>query len=101
VDVAASASEAFGKLDSRKYALVLSEQGIEALGGVLAYARVKEYRPATALITSYHNGGAWRPSEDGEQQVSVSAEDVSSLLSKVADLIGVRASRRFRRTVNC
>ena len=97
VDVAASASEAFGKLDSRQYELVLSEQGIESQGGILAYARIKDYRPATALITSYQNGGTWRPTEAGEQQVSVSAEDVSSLLSKVAHLIGVRASRRSER----
>ena len=62
---------------------------------MLAYARVKDYRPAAALVTSYHK----RPkrSDNDEQQVSIDTEDVSVLLSQVAELIGVRASRRAGR----
>src|SRR5512142_334819 len=55
VDVAATPSEAFSKLDECEYQLVLSdaEFGSQRAGrNVLAYARVKNYRPATALITS-------------------------------------------------
>src|SRR5271166_4889187 len=55
VDVAATPSEALAKLDSGRYELVLSdyEFGSRPAGRtVLAYARVKDYRPATALIRS-------------------------------------------------
>ena len=52
VDVAGSSSEALCKLDSNRYALVLSDStpGNE---NVLAYARIKDYHPATAVITSH------------------------------------------------
>src|SRR3974390_3203368 len=56
VDVAASPSEAIAKLDTNQYQLVLSDNNFDAPDAgrnILAYARVKEYRPATALITSY------------------------------------------------
>src|SRR5438270_10072500 len=56
VDVAASPAEAIAKLDESQYELVLSDNNFDsrpAGRNVLAYARVKEYRPATALITSY------------------------------------------------
>ena len=57
VDVASSAAEAIEKLDSGQYVLVLSDLGMrspeEGLK-VLAYARRKEYRPATASVTAYH-----------------------------------------------
>src|SRR5208283_6226104 len=55
VDVAATPAEAITKLDEGQYELVLSDA---ALGSgptgrnVLAYARIKEYHPATALVTS-------------------------------------------------
>src|SRR5258708_4418886 len=55
VDVAATPAEAIAKLDAGKYELVLSdtEFGSRPAGrNVLAYARVKDYRPATALVTS-------------------------------------------------
>src|SRR5438309_2114117 len=50
VDVAATESEGLAKLDEGSYELVLSD----SLNGrnLLAYARVKEYRPATAVIIS-------------------------------------------------
>src|SRR5271165_6961971 len=56
VDVAASPSEAIAKLDRGQYELVLSDSNFgsrEAGRNLLAYARVKDYHPATALITSY------------------------------------------------
>src|SRR5271165_1377175 len=56
VDVAATPAEAISKLDEGQYELVLSDAEIGSRPSgrnVLAYARVKEYRPATALVTSY------------------------------------------------
>src|SRR5215208_8274591 len=51
VDVAATPSEALAKLDEAEYELVLSDLELGSHEGgrhVLAYARIKEYRPATA-----------------------------------------------------
>jgi CheY-like chemotaxis protein len=98
VDVAASAAEAFAKLDDNQYELVLSNPDMETPEAglrVLAYARVKDYRPATAVVASYHQPPI--RTEKDEQQVSVNTEDVSALLGQVAELIGLRASRRARR----
>src|ERR1700761_7912402 len=55
VDVAATLAEALTKLDEHQYELVLSDGQFgssEEGRNVLAYARVKSYQPATALITS-------------------------------------------------
>src|SRR4051812_2270619 len=57
VDVASSASEAIEKLDNGRYVLVLSDLGDDSPEEglkVLAYARMKDYKPATASITAYH-----------------------------------------------
>lgn len=101
VDVAASASEGLDKLDQQEYELVLSDlrkESVEAGAKLLAYARVKAYKPATALITAYHDskmsGSPWQG-----QEVSIQAEDVVNLLSKVAYLIGLRASKRAGRAL--
>ena len=97
VDVAASAAEAFSKLDEGEYELVLTESQMESPEAgqrVLSYARVKEYRPATALVTAYHEPGVPRKPVRAEQRVSINNENVSTLLGKVADLIAVRAHRR-------
>ena len=96
VDVAGTPAEAISKLDERQYELVLSDADLgseRASRNVLAYAKVKDYRPATALVTSYEDGK--RHHQPG-QQVSVCAEDLPNLLADVAELIGVRASRRYR-----
>src|SRR3954451_7549794 len=52
VDVAGSASEALAKLETNRYELVLSD-ATPGNHNLLAYARVKDYHPATATITSY------------------------------------------------
>ena len=98
VDAAGSPAEALTKLDESRYDLVLSEAEIKpgarhAARNVLAYARAKEYRPATALITSARRVPR---RADGRQELSVYAENLPLLLGKVADLIGLRASRRYR-----
>jgi hypothetical protein len=61
----------------------------------LAYARIKEYRPATALVTSYEPAVKRRPGPE-RRQISIYTENLPNLLGEVAELIGVRASRRYR-----
>ena len=103
VDVAASAAEAYAKLDENCYELVLSDSEMgnpDAGRRLLAYARVKEYRPATASVTTaWRHPGSPAESDESEHQVSIDTEDVSSLLGKVAELIGMRASRRSGRAL--
>src|SRR6202167_2322452 len=58
VDSAASAAEAVGKLNEGQYELVLSDLQMESPEAglkVLAHARMMNYKPATALITTYQN----------------------------------------------
>lgn len=102
VDVAASAAEAYAKLDDNQYELVLSDLEMEepeAGRKLLSYARFKDYRPATALVTAWRQPDCSRRPADGEQQVSIDTEDVSILLGQVAELIGMRASRRSERAL--
>lgn len=106
VDVAASASEGLAKLDEGVYDLVLTNQPLErdkSGSDLLAYARVKEYRPATAFITSHqrrrgpgraHQARGTRASS--RHSLSIYTENLPQLLESVAELIGVRASRRYR-----
>jgi hypothetical protein len=101
VDVAASAAEAYAKLDENAYELILSDMLMgegEAGRKLLSYARLKDYRPATAVVTTAWRQSNW-PEDPGqsEHQVSIDTEDVTSLLGKVAELIGMRASRRLAR----
>ena len=99
VDVAATPSEAVSKMDSERYALVLSDSDIGSRPEgrtVLAYARVKDYRPATALITSDESNIKRRLPVKREHVISIYTENVPTFLGEVADLIGLRASRRYR-----
>jgi CheY-like chemotaxis protein len=98
VDVAATPAEAISKLDEGRYELVLSdaEFGSRPAGrNVLAYARVKEYHPATALVTSYEPSQKRRPGRS-KHHISIYTENLPNLLGEVAELIGMRASRRYR-----
>jgi len=98
VDSAASAAEAVGKLDEGEYELVLSDMQLESPKAglqVLAHARIMNYKPASALITTYQN----HPRVDAVNRNSmlIKPEDVPGLLSKVATLISERATRRMER----
>jgi len=98
VESAASAAEAFSKLDEQEYELVLSDlrmESPEAGYRVLSHARRMDYRPATALLTTYHgpNEGSLRTGEP----VLIEPEDVPGLLTKIANLISRRASRKVHR----
>jgi hypothetical protein len=95
--VAATPAEAISKLDEGQYELVLSDAEIGSRPSgrnVLAYARVKEYRPATALVTSYEPDR--HRFSHGRHQIAIYTENLPHLLAEVAELIGVRASRRYR-----
>lgn len=102
VDAASSAAEALAFLDDSRYQLVLCDlegDGGEAGREVLAYARSKDYRPATAFLRSYRRAGGRLERLQRDEQVYVEPEDVPSLLSRVANLIGLRASRRVQRSL--
>jgi CheY-like chemotaxis protein len=98
VDAAASAAEAVGKLDEQEYQLVLSDLQMESPQAglkVLAHARNMEYKPATAIVTSYRNAKPQKQSQS--RRALVEPEDVPGLLSKVANLISERAARKVLR----
>jgi CheY-like chemotaxis protein len=98
VDVAATPAEALSKMDAGQYELVLSDSRFgaqEAGPNILAYARVKDYHPATAFITNYEPA-LKRLSGRGKHEVAIHTENLPCLLGKVAELIGLRASRRYR-----
>ena len=102
VDVAASAAEAVGKLDESIYELVLTDSVMEppeAGRGVLAYARRKEYKPATAMIHKHRDGSPRQDRKKSSRRMLVEAEDVSTLLEQVAELISLRATRRSERAL--
>jgi len=96
VEVAGSPEEAMVKLDECQYDLVLSDAGFGTRSNVLAYARVKSYRPATALVTYKRPRMKRRTAGRSRQRVSIQMQDVPSLLGDIAELIGMRASRRYR-----
>lgn len=95
VDAAASAAEAVGKLDEQEYELVLSDLQMESPKAglkVLAHARMMDYKPATAIVTTYQNA---KPQK--QSRMLIKPEDVPGLLAKVANLISERAARRLER----
>ena len=99
----ATAAEALGKLDTGEYQLVLADLRAESEDAgpqVLAYARQKEFRPATALLASElasDLAATGNPAleADVRSSVHISQENISSFLSGVAELISRRADRRM------
>lgn len=101
VDSAASVAEAVSLLDQSEYELVLTDLAMESPEAglrVLAYARMKEYRPATALVTSWRARSPKGRRAKTPGRMLVEAEDLPELLGQVANLISSRASRRVHRT---
>jgi CheY-like chemotaxis protein len=99
---AAGGAEAIDKLDLDEYQLVLCDlrtESQDASQHVLAYARHKEYRPATALITSFMNMDRQAHRRELDQLVAVNTEELSDFLARVAELIGRRAFRRSSRAL--
>jgi len=104
VSGAATAAEAIGKLDEREYQLVLADlraESDEAGPRLLAYARQKEFRPATALIASdiSETGRAAGEGKSHNSAVHISNENVYHLLDRVAELISRRAGRRISQAI--
>src|SRR5208282_4934930 len=98
VDSAASAAEAVGKLDEQEYELVLSDLQMESPEAglkVIAHARMMDYKPATAIVTTYQN------EEKGiklvKSRMLIKPEDIPGLLGKVANMISERAARKVQR----
>jgi len=95
VDSAQSAAEAVGKLAESQYELVLSDLQMESPEAgleVLAQARSMDYKPATAILTTYST--KW---PDRGNPVLIEPEDLPALLGQVADLISHRAARMVER----
>lgn len=106
VDGAAGTSEAVAQLDSNEYQLVLADlkrESGESGACLLAYARQKEFRPATAFISLRigDNQTDLTVGYSASRLLSVTNEDVFYLLSGVAELIGNRADRKMRRANAC
>jgi CheY-like chemotaxis protein len=103
VSGAATAAEAVGKLNEGEYQLVLADlraESEEAGPRLLAYARQKEFRPATALIESDISETTGLPRQGAQpfrSAVHISNENVYHLLDRVAELISQRADRRIKR----
>jgi CheY-like chemotaxis protein len=100
VDAAASAAEAVGKLEKSEYELVLSDLQMESPEAglkVLAHARMMEYKPATALITTYRNSRRRAAAAKSGNTMLIEPEDLPELLGKVAELISERATRKVER----
>jgi CheY-like chemotaxis protein len=99
VDAAASAAEAVGKLDERQYELVLSDLQMESPQAglkVLAHARLMNYKPATAILTTHQTNPA-PARHPATRPVLIEPQDLPVLMSKVADLISQRAARIVHR----
>ncbi len=107
VSGAATGAEAIGKLDEHEYQLVLADlrsESDEAGPQLLAYARQKDFQPATALLASdlRETGvrdAALERSSSGNGAVHMSNENIFYLLGRVAELIGRRADRRIRQSL--
>ena len=101
VDGAASAAEAIAHLDGKEYQLVLADlraESEEAGPRLLAFARQKDYHPATALLSSHLSGAEGRKPAAAatDSMVTISHDTVSHLLAGVAELISTRADRRMQ-----
>ncbi len=92
VDAAASAEEAVGKMHERQYELVLSDVRVESEEAgleVIAHAKLMDYQPAVAVVTSYRKASG----ADGSDSRLIEPQDLPDLLGRVADLISQRAAR--------
>lgn len=95
VDGAATAAEAVTKMDDHEYELVLSDLQMESPEAglrVIAHAQLMNYQPATALVTTWQSDES---SSSGE--LLIATEGIPELLSKVAGLISLRATRMVER----
>lgn len=100
VDTAASAAEAITKMDTNEYALVLSDLHMESFESglrVVAHARSLEYRPATAILSTWQQEQYETAKMAGT--LLIETENIPELLDQVAGMISQRASRRVTRSM--
>lgn len=85
-------------LDEQEYELVLSDLQMESPEAglkVLAHARIMDYKPATAIVTTYQN--VKKQVGNAQVRMLITPEDIPGLLGKVANLISQRAARKVQR----
>jgi len=78
VETAASSAEAFARLESRVYQMVISDLRMETEEAgleVIRAARRQSYDPATALLTAYPPSGEYWNELPGEQKQSAQTGD--------------------------
>ena len=87
VDSAASAAEAFGKMEDHEYELILTDMQMESPEAglqVLRFAKAMQYQPATALLTSSRDSDR----APGMNEL-IEPEDLPGLLPEVlGELLG-------------
>lgn len=98
VDTAASTAEAFSRLESGVYHMVISDLRMETEDAgmeVLRAARRQSYQPATALLTAYPpNGEHW--SQTHAESLLVKPLGTSDLVRHVEALLIRRADEQQR-----
>ncbi|MBZ5657239.1 MAG: response regulator [Acidobacteriia bacterium] len=98
VDTAASTAEAFSRLESGVYHMVISDLRMETEEAgleVLRAARRQSYQPATALLTAYPpNGEHW--SQKHSESLLVKPLGTSDLVRQVEALLIRRADEQQR-----
>jgi hypothetical protein len=62
---------------------------------VLAHAKMMDYKPATAIVTTYQNSK--QSIKPPSSHMLIKPEDIPELLGKVANLISDRAAKKMRR----
>jgi DNA-binding NtrC family response regulator len=99
VETAANTTEAFSRLESGVYHMVISDLRMETEEAgleVIRAARRQSYAPATALLTAYPpNGEHW--SKEHSESLLVKPLGTSDLLRQVEALLVQRADQQERR----
>ena len=102
VETAASTTEAFNRIESGVYHMVISDLRMETEEAgleVIRAARRQSYEPATALLTAYPpNGEHW--SEKHAESLLVKPLGTRDLLRQVEALLVQRADQQERRRRN-
>ena len=94
VATASSATEAILLLEGDEWELVLTDLQLDTPEGglkVIAHAKLMDYQPATAVVTTFRNRG----SRIGSDSVTVETEDIPELLDNVTHLLARRVTRRL------
>jgi DNA-binding response OmpR family regulator len=99
VETAASAREALRKLDGNSYHMVITDLRMEeATSGydVIRAARLKDYDPATAILTAYPSlGTEWH--DQGAQSILVKPVGTQDLLRQIEALLVAHEDAKQKR----